>query len=132
MPNDRFSDLIRSANPVTQEPTRSMDDAWNDIVGARGRAHPRFIGKRRRTPLTWTHPRRVFAVAAAVLLIASISAVMSVRGPSTTPSLTNSIAQAFGIVNADAASAGSFSSTPASPQGFNVLTCPTSQVCYLE
>jgi hypothetical protein len=41
MPNDRFSDLIRNANPVTQEPTRSMDDAWNDIVAAQGRAHPR-------------------------------------------------------------------------------------------
>jgi photosystem II stability/assembly factor-like uncharacterized protein len=109
-----------------------MDDAWNDIVAAQGREHSTFIGKRRRTPLTWTHPRRVFAVAAAVLLIASISTVMSVRGPNNSPSLSNSIAQAFGVVNADAASAGSFSSTPASPQGFNVLTCPSSQVCYLE
>jgi hypothetical protein len=132
MPNDRFSDLIRNANPVTQEPTRLMDDAWNDIVAAQGRAHSRFIGKRRRTPLTWTHPRRVFGVAAAVLLIAGISTVMSARGPNNSPSLSNSIAQAFGVVNADAASAGSFSSTPASPQGFNVLTCPSSQVCYLE
>jgi photosystem II stability/assembly factor-like uncharacterized protein len=57
---------------------------------------------------------------------------MSVRGPNNSPSLSNSIAQAFGVVNADAASAGGFSSTPASPQGFNVLTCPSSQVCYLE
>jgi len=132
MPNDRFSDLIRNANPVTQEPTRSMDDAWNDIVAAQGRAHVTFVDKRRRSPLTWTNPRRVFAVAAAALLIAGVSTVMSVRGPSGSPSLTNSIAQAFGVVNADAASAGGFSSTPASPQGFNVLTCPTSEVCYLE
>jgi hypothetical protein len=132
MPNDRFSDLIRNANPVTHEPTRSMDEAWNDIVAAQGRACPAFIGKRRRTSLTWTKPRRLFAVAAAVLLIAGFSTVMSVRGPSNSLSLTNSIAQAFGVVNADASSAGSFSSTPASPQGFNVLTCPTSEVCYLE
>lgn len=132
MPNDRFSDLIRNANPVTKEPTRSMEDAWNDIVAAQGRARPTFVDKRSRSPLTWTNPRRVFAVAAAVLLIAGVSTVMSVRGPSNSPSLTNSIAQAFGVVNADAASAGSFSATPASPQGFNVLTCPTSQVCYLE
>jgi len=132
MPNDRFSDLIRSANPVNQEPTGSMDDAWNDIVAAQGRAHSTFIGKRSRTPLTSTHSRRIIAVAAAVLLIAGISTVMSVRGPNNSPSLSNSIAQAFGVVNADAASVGSFSSTPASPQGFNVLACPTSQVCYLE
>ncbi len=132
MPNDRFSELIRNANPVTQEPTRSMDDAWNDVVAAQGRERPTFMGKRRRTPLPWTHPRRLIAVAAAVLLIAGISTVVSVRGPSNTPSLTNAIAQAFGVVNADAASTGSFTATPASPQGFNVLTCPTSQVCYLE
>lgn len=132
MPNDRFSDLIRNANPVTQEPTRSVDDTWNDIVAAQGHSQPTLIGKRRRTPLAWTHPRRVVAAAAAVLLIAGISTVMSVRGPNSSPSLSNSIAQAFGVVNADAASAGSFSSTPASPQGFNVLTCPSSQVCYLE
>jgi hypothetical protein len=132
MPNERFSDLIRNANPVTQEPTRSMDDVWNDVVAAQRRAHPTFIGKLRRTPLPWTHPRRLFAVAAAVLLIAGISTVVSVREPSNTPSLTNSIAQAFGVVNADAASAGGFSATPASPQGPNVLTCPSSEVCYLE
>jgi hypothetical protein len=132
MPNERFSNLIRNANPVTQEPTRSMDDVWNDVVAAQGGAQPTFIGKRRRTQLPWTHPRRLIAVAAAVLLIAGISTVVSVRGPSNTPSLTNSIAQAFGVVNADAASAGGFSATPASPQGFNVLTCPSSEVCYLE
>ena len=131
MPNDRFSDLIRLANPVTQEPMRSTEDAWNDIVAVQGRAQPTLIGRRRRTSLTWTRPRRVFAVAAAVLLIAGVSTVMSVRGPNNSPSLSNSIAQAFGVVNADAASAGGFSATPASPQGFNVLTCPSSQICYL-
>jgi photosystem II stability/assembly factor-like uncharacterized protein len=35
------------------------------------------------------------------------------------------------VVNADA-STGDFSLTPASPSGFNLATCPTSQVCYLE
>jgi len=131
MPNDRFSDLIRHANPVTQEPPRLMDDAWSDIVAAQGRAHPTFDGERRRTRLTWTHPRRVFAVAAAVLLIAGVSTVMSVRGPSNSPSLSSSITRAFGVVNAGA-STGDFSLTPASPSGFNLVTCPTSQVCYLE
>jgi hypothetical protein len=132
MPIERFSDLIRNANPVTQEPTRSMDDAWNDVVAAQGRPDPTFIGKRRRTPFPWTPTRRLVAAAVAVLLIAGISTVVSVRGSSNSPSLTNSIAQAFGVVNADAASAGSFSATPASPHGFNVLTCPSSEVCYLE
>jgi photosystem II stability/assembly factor-like uncharacterized protein len=132
MPNDRFADVLRSANPVTREPTRSIDDAWNDIVATQGRERPARPGSRRRTSMTWTHPRRLLAIAAAVLLIAGVSTVLSIRGPSRRPSLTNSIAQAFGVVNADAATANSFSSTPASPQGFNVLTCPTSEVCYLE
>lgn len=132
MPNDRIIDLLRNANPVTREPTRPINDAWDDIVAAQRRGRPALTGTPRRTPVVWTQPRRLFAVAAAVLLIAGISTVMSVRGPSNAPSLSNSISQAFGVVNADAASANSFSATPASPQGFNDLTCPSSHVCYIE
>ena len=132
MLDEQTSEMIRDANPVMGEPTRSIDDAWNELAATRERALLVTGGASRRTTLKWAHPRRLIAVAAAVLLIAGISTVVSVRGPSSTPSLTNSIAQAFGVVNADAASTGGFSATPASPQGFNVLTCPSSEVCYLE
>jgi hypothetical protein len=132
MSNDRFSDLIRHANPVTKQPPRSIDEAWSDIVTGQVRAHPTIANERQRSRMTWTGSRRVFAVAAAFLLVAAVSTIMSVRGPDNTHSLSNSIAQAFGVVNADAASAGSFTATPASPQGFNALTCPTSKICYLE
>jgi hypothetical protein len=70
-------------------------------------------------------------VAAAVLLIAGVSTVVSVQGSGNAPSLTNDIARAFGVVNANAASSGGFSTVPATPQGSNRLTCPTSEICYL-
>jgi len=132
MPDEQISEMIRNANPVTREPTRPIDEAWNELVATHERALLVIGGTSRRSTLKWNHSRRLFAVAAAVLLIAGISTVVTVRGLSKTPSLTNSIAQAFGVVNADAASAGGFSATPASPQGSNVLTCPSSEVCYLQ
>jgi len=132
MPNDQFSDLIRNANPVRHDPTRSIDEAWSDIIDAHQNQGKTSSRSRRHTSVLRAHPRRILEVSVAVLLIAVVSTVISVRGPGKTHSLTNSIAQAFGVVNADAATAGGFSATPTSPRGFNVLTCPTSQVCYLE
>lgn len=98
---------------------------------AHERARDDVISPSHRVGTRWTHPRRLVAVAAAVLLIGGLSTFFGARGANT-PSLTNSIAQAFGVVNADASTAGGFSSVPSSPQGISVLTCPTAEVCYLE
>jgi photosystem II stability/assembly factor-like uncharacterized protein len=131
MSNDRVADLLRNANPVTGEPRRPIDDAWNDIIAAQREARSESTSSMRRASGVWATPRRILAVAAAILLIAGVSTVVSVRGLNGSPSLSFSITRAFGVVNADA-STGGFSSTPASPSGLNLATCPTSQVCYLE
>jgi len=132
MPNDQLSDLLRDANPVTREPTRSIDDAWNEIVSGHNHSRISSNPSRHRTRMVRTHPRRLLAVAAAVVLIAGVSTIVSVQGSGKAPSLTNTIARAFGVVNANAATSGSFTAIPASPQGSNLLTCPSSEVCYLE
>jgi hypothetical protein len=67
-----------------------------------------------------------------VLLIAGVSTIASVQGTGNVPSLTNAFARAFGVVNANAATSGGFSTVPATPQGSRHLTCPTSAICYLE
>ncbi len=131
MDSERLSTLIRNANPVTNEPIRSVDVAWHALVAAQSHDGRRAGGRTSRAPAGWMNRRRLLSVAAAVLLIVGVSTVISVRGPDK-PSLTNSFAQAFGVVNANAATSGSFTATPSSPQGSNVLTCPTSQICYLE
>jgi hypothetical protein len=132
MPNERLSELVRDANPVTRDPTRPVDVAWGQIVA--GYAHSRVPSTSiaRRTTRLRTHRRRLFAAAAAILLIAGVSTVVGVRGTDNAPSLTNDIARAFGVVNANAATSGGFSTEPGSPQGSNHLSCPSSTVCYLE
>ena len=132
MPNDRISELLRDANPVTSDPNRPTDVAWDDIVAAHEKGRLSSTRYRSHVKSSWTQPRRLFAVAAAVILIAGISTLVSVQGSGNAPSLTNAIARAFGVVNANASTSGSFTTVPASPQGSNLLTCPSSQVCYLE
>jgi hypothetical protein len=130
MTNDRLSELVRSANPVVREPTRPTDVAWSEIVSGHERARA-TTPPRRRARLLRTSPRRIFALAAAIVLIAGVSTFVSVNGSHNSPSLSNAIARAFGVVNANAASSGAFSMVPASPQGANRMTCPSSEVCYL-
>jgi hypothetical protein len=132
MTNDRLPELLRDANPVTREPKRPIDDAWDDIVAGREHVRKASTPASRRTAALRSRPRRLFAVAAAILLIASVSTIVSVQGSGNMPSFTDSIARAFGVVNANAATSGGFSTEPATPQGSNRLTCPTSKVCYLE
>src|ERR1700688_3971461 len=130
MPDIRISELLRDANPVTSEPTRPIHLAWDEIVAAH--KHSRISSpSRHRTGMLRSHQRRLLAVAAAVVLLAGVSTFVSVQGSGKAPSLTNAIARAFGVVNANAATSGSFSTVPASPQGSNLLSCPSSEVCYL-
>jgi len=131
MTNDQLAELIRAANPVSREPSRSADAAWNEIVAAHERTGSTVTSPRRRMAVLTTR-RQLLAVVAVVLLIAGVSAFVSVQGPSNSPSLTGAIARAFGVVNANAATSGGFSTVPSTPQGSNRLTCPTSEVCYLE
>lgn len=129
MTNDRLSELLRDANPVTREPTRPIDIAWDQIVA--GDRHMRFSPAPRRITVRLGR-RQLFAAIAAIVLIAGVSTVVSVNGTGHKPSLTDAIARAFGVVNANAATSGGFSSVPGTPQGPNHLACPSSQVCYLE
>lgn len=131
MDSERLSTLIRNANPVTTGPSRPAEEAWHAVVAAQGHEGRRAGERTSRVPSGWMSRRRLLSVAAAVLLIVGVLTVISVRGPNK-PSLTNSLAQAFGVVNANAATSGNFTATPSSPQGSNVLTCPSSQICYLE
>jgi len=128
--NDRVADLLRNANPVTGEPRRPIDDAWDAILAAQREVPLESTGTMRRAPRAQMTPRRILTAAAAIVLIAGVSTVVSFRGPNGAPSLSSSISRAFGVVNAGA-STGSFGFT-ASPSGLNRVTCPTSQVCYLE
>jgi hypothetical protein len=132
MTNDQLVELIRDANPVTREPSRPADVAWNEIVTAHERTRSTVTSPRRRATALTTRPRRLLAVVAVILLIAGVSAFVSVQGPDSSPSLTRAIVRAFGVVNANASTSGGFSTVPSTPQGFNRLTCPTSEVCYLE
>ncbi len=129
---ERLSTVIRNANPILQEPNHSVDDAWIDLVAIQRGASHRAPSRMGGVPLGWTKRRRLLSIAAVALLIVGASTVLGIRGSSNKPSLTNSLARAFGVVNANAATSGGFTATPSSPQGFNVMTCPTSQVCYIE
>jgi hypothetical protein len=131
MTNDRLSELVRGANPVVREPMRLADVAWSEIVSVHERARTTTT-PRLRAPALRTSSRRLLALAAAVLLIAGVSTFVSVNGSHNSPSLSNAIARAFGVVNANAASSGGFSTVPSGPQGSNRMTCPSSEVCYLE
>jgi len=132
MTNERLTELIRDVNPVTHEPSRPVDVAWGVIVSAHEDSRSTPTPSRHRTSALRMKPRRLLALVAVILLIAGVSAFVSVQGSNNRPSLTNVIARAFGVVNANAATAGGFSTVPSTPQGFNRLTCPTSEVCYLE
>jgi hypothetical protein len=124
--------MLRDANPVTREPTRPIDVAWEEVVAGHEHVRKASTSSTRRITALRTHRRRLFAVAAAILLIAGVSTVVSVQGSGNAPSFADSIARAFGVVNANAATSGGFSAEPGTPQGSNRLTCPTSEVCYLE
>jgi photosystem II stability/assembly factor-like uncharacterized protein len=131
MANEQLSELLRNANPVTRDPSRSVELAWVDIVAGHRTRMPSTATQKRVTSL-WAHPRRLLAMAAVVVLIASVSTFVSIQGSGNSSSLSNDFAHAFGVVNANAATSGSFSTVPATPQGSRRLTCPTSEVCYLE
>jgi hypothetical protein len=130
MINDRLSELLRDANPVTREPTRPIEVAWDEIVA--GYEHMRISPSTRRITTVHRRRRHILAAVAAIVLIAGVSTAVSVQGSGNAPSLTNAIARAFGVVNANAATSGGFSSVPGTPQGSNHLACPSSQVCYLD
>lgn len=130
MSDERILELIREANPVTGDPTRPADAVWRELEATHELTRQRHVKPSRNVAARWSRPRRLITVAAAILIIAGVSTFVGVRG--NTPSLTNSIARAFGVVNADGATAGGFSTVPSSPQGLNILTCPTADVCYLE
>jgi hypothetical protein len=57
MTNDRLSELLRDANPVTREPTRPIDDAWDDIVAGLNRVQSSSMPTRRRFKLLRTRSR---------------------------------------------------------------------------
>jgi hypothetical protein len=132
MANKRLSELLRNANPVTREPSRPMNAAWDDIVTGHRAQKMSSPAPRKMSASLWTHPRRLLAVAAAIVLIAGVSTFVSIQGSGNPTSLSNDFAHAFGVVNANAATSGGFSAVPATPQGSRRLTCPTSEVCYLE
>ena len=130
MSNDRIADLLRNANPVTGEPRRPIDAAWNAILAMQREVPSDSKDLMRPASKAWMTPRRILTAAAAMLLIAGVSTVVTLGGPNGSPSLSSTITRAFGVVNAGA-STGGFSPTT-SPSGLNRVTCPTSQVCYLE
>ena len=128
MNNDDVEMMIRGANPVTDGPSRDLDDAWDALVTWR---HDRTetIDSRRHV-VARGRTRRVLVGAAVVLLVAA-STVVGVNVSNNSHSLSSRIATAFGVVNPDAAAASGFTTTPSSPPGVSDMTCPTSQVCYL-
>jgi photosystem II stability/assembly factor-like uncharacterized protein len=132
MANEHLSELLRNANPVTREPTRPMDAAWDEIVIGHQSVRMSTARPRKHATSMWTHPRRLLTIAAAVVLIVGVSTFVSIQGSGNPSSLSSDFAHAFGVVNANAATAGGFSTVPATPQGSRRLTCPTSEVCYLE
>jgi hypothetical protein len=131
MPDERISEMIREANPVIGAPTRPIDVAWRELETAYELPRQRRIQPPRRVVTTWIHARRLCAVGAVILVIAGVSTFVGVR-TSNTPSLTDSITRAFGVVNANGATAEAFATVPGSPQGLNDLSCPSADVCYLE
>ena len=63
MANEHLSELLRNANPVTREPTRPMDAAWDEIVIGHQSVRMSTARPRKHATSMWTHPRRLSVVA---------------------------------------------------------------------
>jgi photosystem II stability/assembly factor-like uncharacterized protein len=130
-------ELLETANPDTNDPTHSVDDAWFALrsrLSQQKRSWRKPLVRSGRGPIIAPQHRWIAVIAASAVLIIGLvvvvgSGVTSDQPPQRSATIHSRVA-AFSLLSATAPAG--FASTGGSPQGFNQMSCPTSQVCYLE
>jgi photosystem II stability/assembly factor-like uncharacterized protein len=137
MSTKSVTELLEAANPVTEAPSRSVDAAWaafESSLSTSKRSRRKSVTYAGVRSITWT-PRKWILVAAVIVLIAGLAVSVAVRGPSGDARSTNAVGPSSGatfrLVSDAGPSVQPFVGTQSSPQGYNQMTCPTTQVCYM-
>lgn len=138
MSTKSVTELLEAANPVTGAPSRSVDAAWaafQSSLSTSKRSRRKSVSYAGVRSITWTS-RKWIPVAAVIVLIAGLAVSVAVRGTSGEARNNNAVGPSSGatfrLVSDAGPSVQSFVGTQSSPQGLNQMTCPTTQVCYME
>lgn len=136
MSTELIIEQLGFANPVTADSGPSLDDAWSMLQPhlesiKRERHFTRWLMKSGATSVPLR--RRVTLTAAFSLLVGLAIVITTIVTATTTPhsSATGPFSNVTWRLVSDQGPAQNFAST-GGPQGLDVMTCATAQVCYLE
>ncbi|MGP8009211.1 MAG: WD40/YVTN/BNR-like repeat-containing protein [Acidimicrobiales bacterium] len=136
MNNMSAIDLLEAANPEPDGSTYSVDDAWSSFQLHQSTRNRSLLATRTlaRKGANAIPRRRLIPLALAAALVVALVVALGthiVGGQSPHANAANeSQLPAWSLLSDTGPAA--FASTSTSPQGYNDLTCPTNQVCYME